>query len=161
MMSEKIDAERAKKVFVKMLKLDRMHRNIAENFVSSMGIHRSQHRILMYLSKNKDCNSQKQIADEFSISSAAVAVSLKKLENGGFIQRNISENDNRFNKIELTEKGREMVYKTKKAFSQLDIKMFSALTSDECSALEESLEKMQASLKELADSCTGKTNKDK
>ena len=43
--------------------------------------------ILMYLTRCTTTPSQKDIAKHFEISAAAVAVSLKKLEAGGYIKR--------------------------------------------------------------------------
>ena len=146
-----IDRERAKNVFFKLIQTDRMHRSVIENYVSKLGIHRSQHMMLMYLSRQKFCPSQKAIAQEFGISAAAVAVTLKKLESGGFIERNMSSGDNRFNEIMLTQKGKELTNKTKEMFSEVDTKMFSDFSDEECTLLEKLLEKMQTSLKNISE----------
>ena len=63
---------------------DRMHRRLFENRTAVMGVHRSQHRILMYLAKRNEAPAQKEIAEQFDVSPAAVAVTLKKLEDAGY-----------------------------------------------------------------------------
>lgn len=150
-MPDTVSAEYARQLFTKIIQTDRLHRTVAETIVSSLGIHRSQHMILMYLSKQKKGLSQKQIADEFDISAAAVAVSIKKLQTGGFIEKNISEKDSRFNEIVLTDKGKEIVETTKRVFSKLDCKVFSDFTLQECKTLEKYLDKMQSAIKDLCD----------
>lgn len=84
---------------------DRMHRRLFESKMAGIGIHRSQHRVLMYLFKHlPDAPSQKELAEHFDISPAAIAVTLKKLENAGYITRAALENDNRVNTVIPTEK---------------------------------------------------------
>ena len=45
----------------------------------------------------------------YGVSGATMAVSLKKLEKGGYINRLVDQHDNRCNQICITEKGREVV----------------------------------------------------
>ncbi len=126
---------------------DRLHRGIFERqAVAAFGIHRSQHMILMYISRNPDA-SQRSIADEFEISAAAVATTLKKLEAGGFIVRSTSDADSRKNEIQITEKGRAVIADTHKLFSSIDFAMFEGLSSDEMDILAHCLEKMNENLR--------------
>ena len=47
---------------------DRIHRRLFEKKMASIGVHRSQHRILMYLFKKQpEAPSQKEIAEQFDI----------------------------------------------------------------------------------------------
>ena len=69
------------------IKADIMHRRAIEQWATDAGMHRSQHRMLMYLTRCKGTPSQKDLAKHFDISPAAVAVTLKKLENDGYIER--------------------------------------------------------------------------
>ena len=127
-------------------KTDRLHRQIFEKNVSNtFGIHRSQHMMLMYISRNQSAG-QKDIAKEFQISPAAVTVTLKKLELGGFIVRNLSKNDNRCNNITLTEKGKKVICDTEKLFMLIDFAMVDGLTDDELTLLSSCLEKMHKNL---------------
>lgn len=146
-MDKKFDRERARLTFYKMIQVDRLHRSIFEKMHSAFGIHRSQHRLLMYISRNDVCPSQKVIAEHFGISPAAVAVSLKKLEDGGYILRESLENDNRFNRIALTEKGKCLVRKSEEFFSMCDYAMFENFTESDYENLTACLEKMQEGLK--------------
>ena len=63
------------------MKTDRLHRKAFEGLVSRLGIHRSQHIMLMHLAKDEG-TSQKALAEHLQISDAAVAVTIKKLEAG-------------------------------------------------------------------------------
>ena len=148
-MDNNFDKERARSTFYKMIQVDRLHRSIFEKMHSSFGIHRSQHRLLMYLSRRDVCPSQKDIAEHFGISCAAVAVSLKKLEESGYISRESLENDNRFNCILLTDKGKELVEKSEDFFLRSDFAMFEKFTEDDYRNLMVCLEKMSDGLNEF------------
>ena len=117
--------------------------------MSVTGIHRSQHMILMYLYRCKDKQSQKDIAAQFEISAAAVAVSLKKLEVGGYIKRTCCDNDNRFNEIEITKKGKEIVDYSHCLFEQIDDETFSGMSDDEKQTLVLLLDKVLLNLKRM------------
>lgn len=124
---------------------------VFDKCLGSMNIHRSQHRILMYLARTGPAVSQKNMASELEISPAAIAVTLKKLEESGFIERTAHENDNRFNSVNLTDKGREAVDATREAFYKVDMLIFDELTPAELETLGICLRKMHGSLKKMYD----------
>lgn len=105
--------------------------------------------ILMYLYRNKNVGkiSQKDIAKHFEISAAAVTVSLKKLESDGYIKRRSSENDNRFNEIEITELGKEVVDYSHSSFKSIDSVTFEGISSEEQETLAFLLDKIIENLK--------------
>lgn len=110
----------------------RSHHHTFEKHAGEFGVHRSQHRILMYLSRRSDSvTTQKDIAANFQISAAAVAVSVRKLEAEGLITRIADESDNRSNIISLTEKGLSIVHRTKALINTLDDAMFEGFDEDE------------------------------
>ena len=131
--------------------INRMHRAIVESRMKATGIHRSQHMILMYLYRCNDKTSQKDIAKHFEISAAAVAVSLKKLEAGGYIKRQSSENDNRYNEIEITEKGKKIVDFSHSIFEQIDAETFEGINDEEKGQLVFLLDKVMNNLKNMND----------
>lgn len=127
---------------------DRMHRRLFESKMAGIGIHRSQHRVLMYLFKHlPDAPSQKELAEHFDISPAAIAVTLKKLENAGYITRAALENDNRVNTVIPTEKARVVVEKTREYSEELENVVFVDFSDAELNAFEKSLEKMQQAMR--------------
>ena len=135
-------------------KNDRLHRRIferqsAENF----GIHRSQHMLLMYISRHEDA-SQRSIADHFEISPAAVATTLKKLEVGGFIVRTACDTDSRINHIKITEKGQNVIDKTHILFSDIDYAMFRGIKEEDMKVLAQCLEKMNENLRATVEGST-------
>lgn len=100
--------------------VSRRHKKIFENMMMTLPLHGSQHYLLVFLvSANPDI-SQKEIAEELKVSTAAVAVALKRLESEGYISRKVSESDNRFNEIVITEKGRDILSESSKIFKKLN-----------------------------------------
>lgn len=133
-------------VLHKFIGTDRLHRTLLEKQVSKGGLHRSQHRVLLYIYKSENMPTQKEVAEHFEISSAAVAVMLKKLEASGYIQRVSQKDDMRFNRIKVTEKGETVLNATKKLVDEVDFKMFENFSSEELESFYSCLEKMQENL---------------
>ena len=135
-----------KTIMRKMIRISRLHRMVFERNISNMGIHHSQHHLLMYIAKEGEILSQKQIAERFGITPAAVARSLKSLESEGFISRTNLEGDGRFNRITITDKGKEIVENSYKMFQEIDSSVFENFTESEIEEFNALLDKIQANL---------------
>ena len=128
------------------IRTDRLHRCAVERSVSELGIHRSQHFLLMRIAKCGGRVSQKRLSEELMVSGAAVAVTLKKLEAGGYIERVRGESDGRCNDVTLTDKGRAVIDESETRFLAIDEKMCEGISEAELAAFAACLEKMQANL---------------
>lgn len=124
----------------------RAHRAAIDRVTAELDIHRSQHGMLMYLNEAKNKPSQKEICEHFDISAATVAVTLKKLEKNGFIERRRNGDDNRENRISITDKGREVLERTCEIFSRCDEKAFSSFTDEELEEFMLLLNKMKSNI---------------
>lgn len=127
------------------MSVGRLHRMVLERQLNKTGVYRSQHQLLMYIADNPNA-SQKEIAQLNHVSPATVAVSLKKLENGGYIQRVVDEHDNRYNKICITEKGRAVVENSVRWFQKVERTIFDGFSSEEMAAMQGFLNRMQQNL---------------
>ncbi len=130
-------------------KTDRLHRAVIEKGVSATGLHRSQHFLLVKLACLGGKASQKQIADVLMVSAAAVAVSIRKLEEGGYVAKAGCASDARCNEITLTEKGRKIVEDSKTYFEFVDGNMCADISDEELSVFVGCLEKMKKNLLEM------------
>ena len=128
-----------------MLRTTRMHKALIESRVKAIGIHRTQHKILMILARSDKLPSQKELADHLGITPAAVTGALKKIERDGYVERNIGQ-DNRFNELKITEKGRELVELTKRRFNEADRSIFDGFTTEELSSYISFHEKLQKNI---------------
>ncbi len=113
-----------------MIRLMRNHRAAMERRLESTGVFQAQHKLLMEIAANPN-RSQKELADRMEVSTATIAVSLKKLEKGGFVARAADVNDTRFNQVVLTEKGRTAVEQSIEIFREIDEKTFEGFSEDE------------------------------
>lgn len=144
--NEAFDKKRVEAI-KRLIAIHRLHRSFCEHRIRNIGIHRGQHQMLMYLARQEQIPSQKQIADRFEISPAAVAVMLKKLENGGYVERKPSKTDNRFNEISITPKGREIVEQSRQTFDAIDQIMFRQVEEEEIDALIDTLDHICSNIK--------------
>lgn len=106
------------------------HRAMLEKRLQDTGVFRGQHHVLMCISDHENI-SQKELARIMNVSTAAIAVSLKKLEKGGYIGRAVDSNDNRYNNIRITEKGSEVVCQSVDIFQKAEEQTFAGFTEEE------------------------------
>lgn len=139
----------AHRLVEKYMKINRIQRSVIERQLGKTGVYRSQHQILMFVADSPNV-SQKEIAAKYGVSTATIAVSLKKLEKGGYIRRIVDEKDNRFNQICITEKGKQVVDDSVKTFTRIENRMFEGFSEEEFKSLEQLLDKVFRNLeKEL------------
>ena len=91
------------------MRTDRLHKKLCEKRLEEIKLHRSQHIMLMHLHRFGKTVSQKELAESLSITPAAAAVSVKKLIDGGYVERKTSDKDARYNDVSITEKGKKVV----------------------------------------------------
>ena len=116
-----------------------------EHRLEGTGVYRSQHQILMFASHNPNV-SQKDLAEMYGVSGATMAVSLKKLEKGGYINRLVDQHDNRCNQICITEKGRKVVEESVLIFQRLERCMFEGFSEHDMDVLGNLLDRIYGNL---------------
>lgn len=140
-----------------LMQANHTHRRVIEKRTTVTGLHRTQHFMLMHISKYDNIPSQKEIAKHFDISPAAVAVTLKKLEQDGYIERTRgADGDTRQNAIRITDKGKNEITATQKYFDYVDNIMFNNFTEEEFNTFISLLDKAINNLRTL-DACEEQT----
>lgn len=129
----------------KYILVNKLHHLYLEKELNRSGVFRSQHQLLMYISKFPNA-SQKDIANCHHVSTATVAVSLKKLEKGGYISRMTDKDDNRYNQICITPKGKAIVDESVKVFKKVEQALFKNFTDEEMTQLENFFDRMRFNL---------------
>jgi DNA-binding MarR family transcriptional regulator len=125
-----------------LITTNRMHKKAIDGEVSKfIGLHRTQHIILMHLAKLEKMPSQKALAEHLGITQAAVTEALKKLICGGYIER-CAAHDNRFNEIKITPLGKKTVEQSHAMFSKIDKTLFLGFSDDEIEAFISTLERI-------------------
>ena len=117
-------------VIGKMMCVHRLHRRALEKQLQVTGLYRAQHRTLMHLAKNPGI-SQTELAKSLDVTTATVAVTLKKLEQDGYVIKKIDRADNRFHQIEITEKGKQIVEESEHIFSNVNEVMLQQFSEEE------------------------------
>ena len=138
----------------KMILITKEHRTAVNRYVEKNDLQKSQHRLLLVLShliEESSNVSQRDLAESLNVTPAAVAVTLKKLEKGGIVSKTTSETDNRYNELSITEKGRQIVKDSKKAFRSTDMQIFKDFTTEEMEQLLSFLGRMEANLLPLTE----------
>ena len=135
----------------RFLLVSRLHHCALDRNASASGLHRSQFFMLNHLSRCENTPSQKDLAEVFEISPAAVAVTLKKLEKQGYITRESACGDSRRNEIRLTQAGRALLDSNRRLAHGVDELMFQGFTDEELHQLSHCLTKMYENLRGLQD----------
>lgn len=141
-----MNEEKLEKAIELTMHTRRLQKSLFESRIKTTGLYGTQHRILMYLSCRHKSGSQKELADHLQITPAAVTGALQKLEADGYIGRSLGH-DNRFNEIEITEKGSDVVRRSKEIFDSVERSVFDGFTDDELDVYIQCLEKLRKNIK--------------
>ncbi len=123
-----------------------LQKTLFESRLKTTGLYGTQHRILMHLACHNKLKSQKELADHLQITPAAVTGALKKLQTDGYIDKSLGR-DNRFNEIEITDKGSEVVRLSKEIFDSTERSVFDGFSDEELDMYILCLEKLKRNIK--------------
>ena len=129
----------------RLVRTMRLHHRVVEKRIDGLGVHHSQHRTLMKLSRMGRTASQKDIAKALDVSPACVARTLKALEASGWIEKSEGE-DGRCREIAINPAGQRLVDDSIKTFRRIDADMFEGISDDEIAGLTLTLEKLYNNL---------------
>ncbi|SHI66767.1 MarR family winged helix-turn-helix transcriptional regulator [Lutispora thermophila] len=144
-----------RKIIYQLINFAIKHKKIMQNYLDETGVYQAQHRLLMEIFHNQNA-SQNHIVKSMDVSAATIAVSLKKLEKGGYIKKEMDEVDNRLNKITITEKGKKVVEQSKQIFDSVDGRVFEGFTEEEKLTLFLLLQKLNDNLNSMEDELKSK-----
>ncbi len=127
------------------IRLECVKRFTMHNMLKDSGVYFGQPPILDFLEKNGVC-TQNELAKALEVSPASIAVSIKRMQKNGVVEKIADDNDLRCNRISLTEKGREMTKEMHRKFDQIDKIMFADFDENELSALKGYLDRVYNNL---------------
>lgn len=139
----------------------RLHHRIVERRLSGLGVHNSQHWMLMYLARTGKIPAQKEIAEDMNMSPASVAATVKKLSQGGYIEKTGCDSDNRRNQISITPKGMQVVQQSRSYFEQIEQAMFKSLSEEQIQTLCDTLGVIMENLNEYEESLNARDSQTK
>ena len=129
----------------KFRRVNRSLMRIIEKKVSTTPVYRGQHQVLMHIAHHPNA-SQAEIAEKMEISPAALAVSLKKLEKGGYIKRSSDTSDERKKRLEMTELGESIVADSHRMFQEVENQMFAGFSEKEIQEFSCYLDRIQENM---------------
>lgn len=100
------------------------------------GVGCAEHGILMFLAKNNGVN-QESIAQFYKLDKGAVAKTLGKLEDKGYIIRRVNEENQREKIITLSQSGRAICVELQEIFKEFNTTIFEGMSASEITMLEE------------------------
>lgn len=112
---------------------------------------RSQMDVLIFLKINEKKNietNQKDIEKALSLKNPTVTGILDRLEDKGYIKRNVSSKDKRLKQITLTSASNEILLKSRNHAKIIEEKILSPLSDEEIDELLKLLDKIKINIKE-------------
>lgn len=105
------------------------------------GFHAGQFPALDYIIRHDGC-SQKELAEQFHVTPASVALMTKQMQKSGLIVKNSDNRCLRKNCLSATKKGVDTAAICREAFAEFDSRVYAGLTSAEMATLGELLQKL-------------------
>lgn len=129
----------------RMVRMMRLHHKVMEKRLDWLGIHHSQHRMLMRLSHLGPMPSQKEFAEALGVTPACVARTLKSLSAAGLIER-AEGADGRCREITILPAGQKLVDDSVKTFTAIESEMFEGVSDDEIAGLTDVMNRIYQNL---------------
>ncbi len=137
--------------------LKRMHEIATSAIFTEQRLNIGQPVLLFVLESMGDRGinpTQRDLADELNISPTTVTMSIKALERQGYVRKLADEADMRKNRIEITDKGKDVSKSCRLAFDKIDEGMYHGFTDEEIALISSFFIRMTDNLKRLTESET-------
>lgn len=95
-------------------------------------LHIAQLPVLEFVMQHNGC-TQAELAEFLCITPASVAVSTKRMQSAGFIEKREDKNNLRCKNLFITEAGKKAVHNCRKIFDEFDSRLYSGLSDNELS----------------------------
>lgn len=122
-----------------------LHGSLIQAVLAGLGLHFGQPRILFTVEDMQGA-TQKELAEKLQVTAASLAMSLKRLQKAGFLEKSADDQDLRRNKIVLTEKGRQASQACRRTFGHVDARMFQDFTPAELEQFRSFLQRIEANI---------------
>ncbi len=119
----------------------------ADQFMEQNGLFRGQGVLLMFLSKH-DGVSHSEIAEKLRISPAAATKVIKRLERGGYLQRQADAKDERLSRVFLRPEARAVISEIHDSFKFLDEITFKGFDEEDLEKFHDYLQRILENLQD-------------
>lgn len=143
-----MNMEKYQDSYFKLLSFEKSFRQFTQKKVPGANVSLALVMILRYLQENGNCG-QKELTVTFNASSAAMAVSIGKLEEKGLIVKEAADDDKRNNIISLTDKGEDLLAQVAANYEAEETKEEAPMSEEELSQLTKLQKKLFRQLKTI------------
>ncbi len=133
--------------FIKLNLLRRIELNKA---AADEGLYFGQLPIVEYIIRNEGC-TQKEIADKLGVTPASIAISTKRMQKAGLIEKLTDESDLRRNRLSATGNGIELARICRAQADDLDKRMFEGFSQQELVMMKDNLDRMIGNISDESD----------
>ena len=112
------------------------------------GLYVGQPQVLNYVNCHPGC-TQNEIAAALGVSAASIAFSTKRLQNAGFLQKQVNSLNMRCNKLYVTPEGQDILHQFADSFDELNNAMFEGFSEAELKQLEDFSERVNNNLEKF------------
>lgn len=116
--------------------LTRLHRAIIATYLETYGLYPGQPRLLFIIDRQPGCTVS-QLVEETGQTKEAISVSVKRLEEAGYLHKEINPMDKREKFLYLSEKGKTTADVIHNEFHRINEAMFEPLDEEEKRLLED------------------------
>lgn len=113
-----------------LIRVCRVHHNLARQSLEKIGLHRGQPPILFALGK-QDGMTHSELAAKMEVSPAAISNMVKRMEQAGFVVRRRDAEDERVSRVYKTDAGRAIYSEMEAIAQQVNETTFAGFTEEE------------------------------
>lgn len=137
----------------RLIKLNLLRRIELSKAATDEGLYFGQLPIMEYIINNEGC-TQKEIADKLGVTPASIAISTKRMQRAGLIEKRTDENNLRRNRLSATKNGIELAGICRERVDDLDKRMFGGFSDQELNIIRNSLDRMIENISDGSDTGT-------
>jgi DNA-binding MarR family transcriptional regulator len=125
----------------------RLHMQNIAGINENFGLYSGQTRTLQAISEMNGA-TQRELADRLNITPASLAVSVKRMQKAGIVEKVADQTDLRSNRIHITEKGRKILSESLSEFIRFDNSLLIGFSPEEMRQLDAYLLRIHKNQKE-------------
>lgn len=130
----------------RIMYLAKLHRVLSGKRLAKMNAYAGQWMpVLRYVIENDGCK-QVDLANFLRVTPASVALSTKRMQKAGYLEKEVDEYNLRRNKLHVTPLGRQLAADCKDAFDALDRESFKGFTEEELETFAEYLDRVATNM---------------
>jgi DNA-binding MarR family transcriptional regulator len=134
-----------KRIVMRIEKFHLVRRILLQKSNMDFPLYPGQLHLLEFVNNHKGC-TQAEVAEHLMISPASVALSTKRMEKSGLLEKRIDADNLRVRRLYVTEKGIHFSRRCRETLDEMDQVMFRDFTREELNTLIDFLDKIYSNL---------------